>query len=134
MIRGNGKLLTVEQSQRLSASGKFRRRNKFNAKKCVIDGIKFDSLLEGEHYQELKLLRLAGKIVGAILVHQCHALYVEDKLIGHYESDFDYYDDERQFHVVDCKGQMTPFSKWKIKHYEAQTGRKVEIVTKARKR
>jgi len=34
-------------------------RNKYNNKKCVIDGIKFDSLKEGRRFRELKLLRSA---------------------------------------------------------------------------
>lgn len=107
------------------------RANKFGAKRCEIDGIKFDSLLEGRRWQELQLLRKAGKI-GVVLVHQRHALYVDGTMIGHYESDFDYYDDQSQFHVEDCKGHITALAKWKIKHYETQTGRKVEIITRAR--
>ena len=32
------------------------------AKKCQVDGIKFDSLKEARRYQELRLLERAGKI------------------------------------------------------------------------
>ena len=37
-------------------------KNKFNAVKVVIDGIKFASTTEGNRYRELKLLVRAGKI------------------------------------------------------------------------
>lgn len=37
-------------------------KNKFNAVKKTIDGIKFDSTRESKRYEELKLLERAGKI------------------------------------------------------------------------
>ena len=42
------------------------RRNgtKYNASKCVVDGIKFDSKHEAERYLELKLLERGGIISG----------------------------------------------------------------------
>ena len=36
--------------------------SKYKAKKCVIDGIKFDSLKEGRRYRALKLLERAGEV------------------------------------------------------------------------
>lgn len=36
--------------------------HKYNAKKTVVDGIKFDSKKEAERYKELKALELVGKI------------------------------------------------------------------------
>lgn len=36
--------------------------NKYHAKKCVIDGISFDSRREARRYTELKTLRQAGEI------------------------------------------------------------------------
>lgn len=36
--------------------------SKYMAKKCQVDGIKFDSLKEARRYQELLLLERAGKI------------------------------------------------------------------------
>lgn len=36
--------------------------NKYNAKKIVVDGIKFDSKKEAERYSELKLLERCGAI------------------------------------------------------------------------
>ncbi len=37
--------------------------NKYNAKKTIIDGIKFDSKKEANRYCELKLLEKAGEII-----------------------------------------------------------------------
>ena len=36
--------------------------HKYNAKKTVVDGIKFDSKKEAKRYKELKALELVGKI------------------------------------------------------------------------
>lgn len=38
------------------------KKNKYNAKKTVIDGIRFDSKKEGHRYRELKLQQKAGYI------------------------------------------------------------------------
>lgn len=37
-------------------------RSKYNAKKVVIDNIKFDSKAEAAYYQQLKLLKLTGEV------------------------------------------------------------------------
>lgn len=37
-------------------------RNKYHARKCVVDGITFDSQKEAGRYRELRLLERAGKI------------------------------------------------------------------------
>ena len=44
-----------------------RRKHKYHAKKCEVDGIVFDSYKEARRYQELKLLQRAGKISGLTL-------------------------------------------------------------------
>lgn len=38
-------------------------RSKYNAKKVVIDNIKFDSKAEAAYYQQLKLLKMTGEVV-----------------------------------------------------------------------
>lgn len=38
------------------------KKNKYHAKKVVVDGIEFDSIKEGNRYKELKLLERSGKI------------------------------------------------------------------------
>ena len=40
------------------------RRNKYGARKVTVDGITFDSRKEAQRYRELKLLLLAGEIIG----------------------------------------------------------------------
>lgn len=57
-------------------------------------------------------------------------LKVDGKKIGKYVSDFDYYDKEGNYCVEDVKGSaehMDNLARWKIKHFEAQYGKKVLI-------
>lgn len=106
-------------------------RNKYRAKRCEIDGIKFDSQLEGRRYCELKLLEKAG-CIRDLRVHPRFALKCGEVTIGHYEADFDYQDASGEYHVEDCKGFITQLSRWKIRHFELQYGRQVEIVRMVR--
>jgi len=64
-------------------------KNKFGAKKVVIDGIKFDSTKEGRRYEELKLLEKAGEISDLMLQRQYEFIH-EGQLIGRYRADFAY--------------------------------------------
>lgn len=116
-----------------------KRPNKYNAKKTVVDGITFDSKAEAKRYGELLLLQKAEKIEG-LRVHTpwplfaAHQTTSETTLVGRYESDFDYFDnDDGGLIVEDVKGMMTPFSAWKIKHFEAQYGIDVKIVRGGRR-
>ena len=45
--------------------------SKYMAKKCQVDGIKFDSLKEARRYQELRLLERAGKIADLRVLVLC---------------------------------------------------------------
>lgn len=111
-----------------------RSRNKYNATAVEIDGIKFDSKREAARYQDLKLLQQAGKI-SDLYFHRRWPLYayqvanvlngspavLSQKLIGHYESDFDYTDLVTLESVIeDYKGFETDIFKWKWKHMQAQ--------------
>ena len=105
-----------------------RGRHKYNAKACVIDGIRFASQKEGQRYQELKLLEKAGQIHRIELQprfplsvkNQDHAGSV---FIGAYRGDFSYYVKATHQRVVeDVKGYKTPLYRWKKKHVEAQYG------------
>lgn len=40
----------------------YKKRGKFNNRKIIIDGLVFDSKLEGKRYQELKLMEQKGEI------------------------------------------------------------------------
>jgi len=113
------------------------RKNKYNAVKVKIDGITFDSKLEAKRYGELRLLEYADKISN-LTVHRRWPLYSQlagvaidsrGALVGHYESDFDYRENNSLI-VEDCKGVVTALSAWKIKHFGIQHGMKVRIIRK----
>jgi len=123
------------------------RRNKFNARKTVVDGITFDSQAEAARWSELRLLEKAGKIHSlthhvryALLApvlnadHQSDADFEPFEPIGHYEADFCYYcKDVKNYIVEDVKGVMTPLARWKMKHFEVQYGMTINVV-RARRR
>ena len=84
-----------------------RRRNKYNAKKTIVDGIKFDSKMEAERYAELKLMQKAGEIRN-LEVHPRYPMFIGGQHICFYEADFGY---RKKFsdpiHVEDVKGVRT---------------------------
>ena len=94
----------------------FRRKNKFGNTPVVIDGIKFQSTLEGVHYNMLKMQLLAGEISDLDLQHEM-PLKVANKLICTYIADYYYYDKACQKWVIsDAKGIETDVFKikWKL--------------------
>lgn len=96
------------------------KRNKYSNVKKTIDGVVFDSLLEAERYQLLKLAQLS-KSISNLRIHTRWPLHANGELIGYYESDFDYIDEiDGRTTVEDCKGQRTPLYNWKAKHFNAQ--------------
>ena len=109
---------------------------KYRAKPCVIDGIRFDSQLEGERYGYLKLYERAGEIC-ELEIHPRFSLVCppDEETVGTYVADFAY----RRVPepgvkgprvVEDCKGIITPLARWKLKHFKLQSGHEVKIVTK----
>jgi hypothetical protein len=54
--------MTRLSSRQLKKLGIAKPKNKYNAKKTIVDGITFDSKKEAEKYQELKLLQRAGEV------------------------------------------------------------------------
>ena len=66
-----------------------KKKNKYNAKKVVIDGIPFDSTGEGNRYQELKLQESCG-LVTDIETQPRFDINVNGKYIAFYEADFRY--------------------------------------------
>lgn len=78
--------------------------NKYGAKKCVIDGIRFDSQAEGSYYAELKIRERKGEISG-LAVHKKYDLIVNDAKVGTYKPDFCFWDHAAdRFRCVDVKG------------------------------
>ena len=91
------------------------------SKKVVIDGITFDSQIEGEYYEYLKNLEKNGKIYRL----RCHPVYVlQDAVERHgkkykeikYIADFEYWNEEERTNVVvDVKGFAMEDAKLKRK-------------------
>jgi hypothetical protein len=95
--------------------------SKYKNIKVKIDGITFDSKIEGKRYSELKLLLRAGKIFD-LKIHPRYTL--QEKCYRgitcipkmSYEADFEYYDEEKGDVVVeDVKGIETEGFKIKMK-------------------
>ena len=96
--------------------------NKYRNKKIVIDGIKFDSIAEGNRYRELKLLEKAGEITDLelqplfILQDKFKKNNVNYKAIT-YRADFKY-KENGEIIVEDVKGFETKEFKIKRKLFE----------------
>jgi hypothetical protein len=96
--------------------------NKYNARKTVIDGIKFDSKKEAARYCELKILLQAGEITDLELQPE---YILQDAFIKNgkkyraikYRADFRY-KDYGKIVVEDVKGMRTPVYKIKKKMFE----------------
>jgi Protein of unknown function (DUF1064) len=72
------------------------RANKYHARKCTVDGIRFDSMREAKRYQELKLLERAGTIRNLLLQPEYPILVTGPTgatiQVGRYRADFWYVD------------------------------------------
>jgi len=95
-------------------------RSKYNAKKCVIDGIKFDSLKEGRRYNQLKLMEKSGVITDLELQPK-YDLIVNGVKVGFYKADFRYKASGKEV-VEDVKGMKTPIYNLKKKMIKAIYG------------
>ena len=107
---------------------------KYNAKRCEIDGIKFDSKLEGARYLQLKMLQKSGKIWGLRVHPRRYPLQVAGKIVGHYVPDFEYSEPdetgEARAIVEDVKGVRTAIYRLKRKMFEAQYMTQIREITK----
>ena len=101
-------------------------KNKYNATKTVVDGIKFDSKKESKRYKELKLLEKAGVIKDLGLQIKFELVpKTNTERAANYYADFVYYDVENNILVIeDVKGMKTPLYnlkrkivKWKYPEY-----------------
>lgn len=86
------------------SNGKAKRKSKFNNRHVIIDGIEFDSQLEGNYYLHIKALKLDFKY------HEAFEIVPRFKLNGKtyqhrvYTPDFTIYEDGELASVIDCKG------------------------------
>ena len=103
-------------------------RNKFNAKKTVVDGIAFDSRKEAKRYVELRNLERAGDIRDLKRQVRYEIVPSFDCDGKHYRpatyiADFVYTDCKTGKEVVeDCKGFRTDVYRLKAKMFAARYG------------
>lgn len=90
---------------------------KYRNKRIMIDGIWFDSLLEGERYKQLRMFRNAKKIFD-LACHPSYPLAINGKKICTYKPDFVYVENGKIV-VEDVKGVLTSVYRLKKKMFEA---------------
>ncbi len=106
------------------------RKNKYNAKKTVVDGIKFDSKLEAERWCELRIAERAG-VINELKRQVTYRFIVNGVLVCKYIADFEYFDKQTGCIVTeDVKGMITPEFRIKAKLFKALFGREIVIVKK----
>lgn len=106
----------------------FKRKNKYNARKCVIAGETFDSMGEGKRYQVLKLLERAGRIRNLMLKPPALKLAVNGVKVCEYRPDFSYTDGTGAVIYEDFKGVETAVFKLK-KKLAKSLGYEIKITT-----
>lgn len=100
----------------LSAS--FQKPSKYRAKRCEVDGEKFDSQLEARRWVQLRTMERSWQIE-ALRRQVRYPLMVGAVKMGDYIADFVYLRDGVQV-IEDAKGVLTPLGAWKLKHMAAQ--------------
>lgn len=87
----------------------------------------FMSKREKLRASQLLMLQSAGTIT-RLRLQPRFSLDVNGKKLGHYVADADYYEGS-EYVVEDTKPEkwQDPFSKWKIRHFQAQYGVQVKI-------
>ena len=80
----------------------YKKRGKFNNRKIIIDGIVFDSRLEGKRYKELKLMEQNGEIRDLNL-QPCYELIPKFKKSNKVYRKTCYYADFSYFNIKDNK-------------------------------
>lgn len=88
---------------------------KYNNKITIIDGIKFHSKKEAMRYQDLLLLEKNNYIKDLILQPKI-PLIVNNKTIGSYIGDFQYYDNQKKKIILeDVKSRITITPLYRLK-------------------
>lgn len=95
------------------------KKSKYNNKKVVINGLRFDSTKEGNRYLELKEMQ-ENKEIFDLQLQPCYECIVNGMLICRYNGDFKYNTIDPITTVVeDVKGMKTPVYKLKKKLMKA---------------
>lgn len=103
------------------------KRNKYGAKRTVVDGILFDSKAEASYYSMLKMREKAGDVSAVELQRPFSLLGPKGELICTYKADFCFWDHKAdKFRVVDVKGVETSVFKLKRKMMKILLGIEVE--------
>lgn len=100
-------------------------KSKYNAIKCTIDGITFDSKLEAKHYMTLRNLVRSGEI-SQLQTQVDYPLEVNGVHIANYKADFVYVNKDGDTLVEDTKGFLTKEYRLKKKLVKAIYG--VDII------
>ncbi|ARJ84798.1 hypothetical protein D2E17_01994 [Listeria monocytogenes] len=98
-------------------------RSKYNAKKVVIDDIKFDSKAEAAYYEQLKLLKMSGEVVSFDLQPE---FILQDSFVKNgkkyhaikYRADFLVRYKDGHEELIDVKGMLTKEFRIKQKLFE----------------
>lgn len=113
-----------------------RKRHKYHAEPTTVDGIRFDSKFEAEHYAQLALLQKGGQIAHLVLQPE-YPLIQNGVVVARIRLDFAY-DDLRTTPpspaIVDVKGTRTRVYRLKKKMFEAQYGVTILEVMRPKRR
>jgi hypothetical protein len=95
------------------------KKQKYNNKKVIVDGIGFDSTLEADKYNELKLSLKMGVIAG--FCRQPEFILLEG--LGHtkpeiYKADFIVFNLDGTYEIIDTKGFQTEVFRIKAKQFK----------------
>lgn len=103
------------------------KKNKYGARRTMIDGILFDSKAEAAYYTKLKMREKAGEVSAVELQRSFALLGPTGMLICTYRADFCFWDHKvDRFRVVDVKGVETAVFKLKRKMMKVLLGIDVE--------
>lgn len=111
--------ITEQEARAMGLLPAAKKRNKYNARKTWIDGICFDSQIEGDYYSQLKLLLRAGQIDG--FCRQARFVITDGKNGGsgtEYVADFIVFYPDGSYRIVDVKGKETDVFKLKKKSFK----------------
>lgn len=106
----------INKEQFLTYFKKPKKKNKFSAKRIILDGKKFDSKSEGELYAELMLQQRAG-LIESIECQSKEELWAYGHNIGNYYVDFKirHLDGKIEYIEHKSKGTETALWRWKWK-------------------